>query len=91
MLDHCVLADQVACRVAKNCGGQDQCVLTGYASDPRGNSSMRAVCMGPSTVTLPKPALERRQPEGADQRGRGSDPYQELFEAARHGRITASF
>ena len=44
VLDHCVRHELAECTQKADCGEEELCVLTGYSSDPRGNSSMRAVC-----------------------------------------------
>ncbi len=54
VLDHCVAAPQVACRTRRDCAGEGDdalCVLSGYASDPRGNGGMTASCQLPSGGT----------------------------------------
>ena len=54
-LQHCVLSSLAACRSRADCPTGELCLLTGYASDPRGNGDMRAYCSGsppPSTRNL---------------------------------------
>lgn len=47
VLNHCVPAKAVECRVRADCKQGQLCTLTGYTGgDPRANSDMRAVCSG---------------------------------------------
>ena len=46
VLDHCVMRDSACCRSYQDCDEGQLCILTGYSSDPRGNSDMLAVCQG---------------------------------------------
>ncbi len=45
MLDHCVLATDVACRLASDCRSAETCYLTGLSAGPRGNEELRAICL----------------------------------------------
>jgi hypothetical protein len=54
-MQHCVIAPLAACRTRADCAAGELCMLTGYASDARGNASMRAYCSGNP------PAEARRQ------------------------------
>lgn len=56
-MQHCVVASLAACRTRADCPAAELCMLTGYASDARGNLDMRAYCSGSP------PAEARRQEE----------------------------
>ena len=48
VLDHCVIKENAGCRSYRDCDDDALCVLSGYSSDPRGNSDMRAYCLSTS-------------------------------------------
>lgn len=48
-IQHCVLTSKTDCRSRSDCSDpEDVCALSGYSSDPRGNSQMTATCLGKS-------------------------------------------
>jgi hypothetical protein len=59
VLDHCVKNERVQCRSTKDCSDEGTCILSGYSSDPRGNSDMSSRCIArlggsnKSSVKLP--------------------------------------
>lgn len=44
-MDHCVRRTLSSCRSSDDCDQGVQCILTGYSSDPRGNSEMESFCL----------------------------------------------
>jgi hypothetical protein len=57
VLDHCILAEHVACRHARECSPRETCMLTGLSEDLRGNADLKSVCSGaievPDQASMP--------------------------------------
>ena len=47
VLDHCMQDESVDCESSSQCPDGHACVLSGYSTDVRGNSDMKAFCQGP--------------------------------------------
>lgn len=47
VLDHCVPERNVECSSRRDCPDEELCVLSGYSTDARGNSTMTATCLNP--------------------------------------------
>jgi hypothetical protein len=72
VLDHCVKRDNAACTGRSDCSRDELCILSGYSSDPRGNSDMRASCVSPHGGS-PRPRPAANVEEAAAQ-ARATDP-----------------
>lgn len=83
-VQHCVLTKRAGCRSRRDCLNLEElCVLSGYSSDPRGNSEMTASCIGSTGGT------SRAQGDAAYRstqlRPRGAAPIVQQGEDLRDG------
>ncbi len=68
VLDHCILASNVACVSVKSCAAGELCILTGYDNTPRGTRSTRSICISPhggteqTDQTIPEGTQPRQSP-----------------------------
>lgn len=60
-MEHCLIAENGACRTRADCKTEDLCVLSGYSDDVRGNDSLTAICS--SDMAVPKHSLPEYPPE----------------------------